>query len=96
VCPLQNGRQAHIFEGLEHYPTHDWSPTIGTALKTGYRWLEDVLRRLQAGEAIDLAGVDVHPQACLTRAAASAVGYRPLPRLVGLSRFPAVAAAAWK
>jgi hypothetical protein len=44
-------------------PTHDWSPAIGTALKAGYRWLDVYCAGWQQVRLIDLAAVDVHPQA---------------------------------
>jgi hypothetical protein len=47
-------------------PTHDWSPAIGTALKAGYRWLDAYCGGCRQVKPIDLACVDIHPQACMT------------------------------
>jgi hypothetical protein len=48
---------------------------IGTALKAGYRWLDVYCAGCGQVKSVDLAAVDVHPQAGLTRCcgAASAV-----------------------
>jgi hypothetical protein len=86
-------RCAAIIERWNAAPTHDWSPAIGTALKAGYRWLDVYCGGCRQVKAIDLASVDIHPQACLTSLILSlrcrqCGGYGPLPRLLGLSRFP--------
>jgi hypothetical protein len=39
---------------------------IGTALKAGYRWLDVYCGGCRQVQAVDLAAVDIHPQACLT------------------------------
>jgi hypothetical protein len=73
-------------------PTHDWSPAIGTALKAGYRWLDVYCGGCRRVKPIDLAAVDIHPQACLTSLILSlrcrqCGGHGPLAKLIGLSRF---------
>jgi hypothetical protein len=52
-------------------------------------------------KSVDLASVDIHPQACLTililmLRCRQCGGYGPLPKLVGLSRSPPRAVTAWK
>jgi hypothetical protein len=90
-------RCAAIVERWNAAPTHDWSPAIGTALKAGYRWLDVYCGGCRQVKPIDLAAVDVHPQACLTSLILSlrcrqCGGYGPLPKLIGLSRFLPVVA----
>jgi hypothetical protein len=80
-----------IVERWNAAPTHDWSPAIGTALKAGYRWLDVFCGGCCQVKAIDLASVDIHPQACLTSLILllrcwQCGGHGPLPQLVGLSR----------
>jgi hypothetical protein len=90
-------RCAAIVERWNAAPTHDWSPAIGTAVKAGYRWLDVYCSGCRQVKPIDLAAVDIHPQACLTSLILSlrcrqCGGHGPLPKLIGLSRFlPAVA-----
>jgi hypothetical protein len=55
-----------IIEAWNATPTHDWSPAIGTALKSGYRWLDVYCAGCRQVKPIDLATIDIHPQACLT------------------------------
>jgi hypothetical protein len=74
-------------------PTHDWSPAMGTALKSGYRWLDVYCAGCRQVKPIDLATIDIHPQACLTSLilllrCRQCGGQGPLPKLIGLSRFP--------
>jgi hypothetical protein len=76
---------------------HDWSPAIGSALTAGYRWLDVYCGGCRQVKPVDLAAVDIHPHACLTSLILSlrcgqCGGHGPLPRLVRLSRFPAVVA----
>jgi hypothetical protein len=90
-----------IIEAWNAAPTHDWSPAIGTALKSGYRWLDVYCTGCRQVKPIDLATIDIHPQACLTSLilllrCRQCGGNGPLPKLVGLSRFPPATAAAWK
>jgi hypothetical protein len=90
-----------IVERWNAAPTRDWSPAIGTALKAGYRWLEVYCPGCLQVKTVDLAAVDMHPQACLTSLILSlrcgqCGGHGPLPQLVGLSRFSPVRAAAFK
>jgi hypothetical protein len=59
-------RCAAIAERWNAAPTHDWSPAIGTALKAGYRWLDFYCGGCRQVKPVDLASVDIHPQACLT------------------------------
>jgi hypothetical protein len=73
------------------HQTHDWSPAIGTALKAGYRWLDVYCGGCRQVKPVDLASVDIHPQACLTSLilllrCRQCGGHGPLPQLVGLSR----------
>jgi len=94
-------RCAAIVERWNAAPTHDWSPAIGTALKAGYLWLDVYCGGCRLVKPIDLAAVDVHPQAGLTSLilmlwCCQRGGYGPLPRLVGLSRFPPRAIGTWK
>jgi hypothetical protein len=68
--------------------THDWSPAIGTALRAGYRWLDVYCAGCRQVKPIDLASVDIHPQACLTilimiLRCRQCCGHGPLLRLVG-------------
>jgi hypothetical protein len=67
-------------------------------LTAGYRWLDVYCGGCRQVKPIDLAAVDIHPQACLTsvilRLRRRQCGDGPLPQLVGLSRFPPVAAPA--
>jgi hypothetical protein len=72
---------------------HDWSSAIGTALVAGYRWLDVYCGGCRQVKLIDLASVDIHPQACLTSLilllrCRQCGGHGPLPQLVGLSRLP--------
>jgi hypothetical protein len=74
---------------------------IGTALKAGYRWLDVYCGGCRQVKPVDLAAIDIHPQACLTSLilmlrCRQCGGYGSLPRLVGLSRFSPVRAAAFK
>jgi hypothetical protein len=90
-----------IVECWNAAPTHDSSPAIGTALKAGYRWLDVYCGGCRQVKPIDLAAVDIHPQACLTSLILSlrcrqCGGHGPLPKLLGLSRFLPVRAAALK
>jgi hypothetical protein len=92
----ERDRCAHIVERWNDRPTHDWSPAIGTALKAGYRWLDVYCGGCRQVKSIDLASVDIHPQACLTSLilllrCRQCGGHGPLPKLIGLSCFPAVA-----
>jgi hypothetical protein len=94
-------RCAVIVKRWNAAPTHDWSPAIGTALKAGYRWLDVYCGGCRQVKPIDLAAVDIHPQAGLTSLilmlrCRQCGGNGPLPKLIGLSRFPPDAAAAWK
>jgi hypothetical protein len=82
-----------IVERWSAAPTHDWSPAIGTALTAGYRWLDVYCDGCRQVKPVDLAAVDIHPQACLTSLilmlrCRQCGGHGPLPKLVGLSRFP--------
>jgi hypothetical protein len=56
-------RCAAIVESWKAAPTHDWRRAIGTALKAGYRWLDVYCAGCRQVKPIDLATVDVHPQA---------------------------------
>jgi hypothetical protein len=94
-------RCAAIVECWNAAPTHDWSPAIGTALKAVYRWLDVYCGGCHQVKPVDLAAVDIHPQACLTSLILALKcrqcgGHGPLPRLVAVSRFPPAAAAALK
>jgi hypothetical protein len=94
-------RCTRIVETWNAAPTHDWSPAIGTALKADYRWLDIYCAGCQQVKPVDLAAVDIHPQACLTSLilmlrCRQCRGHGPLPQLIGLSRFPPVRAAAFK
>jgi hypothetical protein len=91
-------RCAAIVERWNAAPTHDWSPAIGTALTAGYRWLDVYCGGCRQVKPVDLAAVT---QACLTSLilmlrCRECGGHGPLPRLVQLSRFPAVRAVALK
>jgi len=59
-------RCAAIVERWNAAPTHDWSPAIATALKAGYRWLDVYCPGCWQAKPVDLASVDIHPQAGLT------------------------------
>jgi hypothetical protein len=59
-------RCAAIVERWNTAPTHDWPPAIGTALKAGYRWLDVYCGGCRQVKPVDLASVDIHPQAYLT------------------------------
>jgi hypothetical protein len=94
-------RCAAIVERWNAAPTHDWSPAIGTALKAGYRWLDVYCGGCRQVKPIDLAGVDIHPQAGVTSLilmlrCRQCGGHGPLPQLVGLSCFPPIARVATK
>jgi hypothetical protein len=72
-------------------------PAIGTALKAGYRWLDVYCGGCRQVKPIDLASIDIHPQACLTSLilllrCRQCGGHGPLPKLIGLSRFLPVVA----
>jgi hypothetical protein len=87
----ERGRCAAVVERWNAAPTHDWSPAIGTALKAGYRWLDVYCGGCRQVKPIDLAAVDVHPQACLTSLilmlhCRQCGGYGPLPQLIGVAR----------
>jgi hypothetical protein len=93
---VERERCAAIVERWNAAPTHDWSPAIGTALTAGYRWLDVYCGGCHQVKAVDLAAVDIHPQACLTSLilmlrCRQCGGHGPLLKLVGLSRFPPVA-----
>jgi hypothetical protein len=67
---------------------HDWSPAIGTALKSAYRWLDVYCAGCRQVKPIDLATIDIHPQACLTSLilllrCRQCGGHGPLPKLIG-------------
>jgi hypothetical protein len=70
-------------------------------LKAGYRSLDVDCGGCGQVKPVDLAAVDIHPQACLTSLilllrCRQCGGYGALPKLVGLSRVPPGAAAlAW-
>jgi hypothetical protein len=64
---VERQRYAAIVESWNAAPTHDWSPAIGTALKAGYRWLDVYCGGCRQVKPVDLAAVDIHPQACLNR-----------------------------
>jgi hypothetical protein len=81
-------RCTEIVERWNAAPTHNWSPAIGTALKAGYRWLDVYCAGCGQVKPIDLASVDIHPQAGLTSLilmlrCRQCAGYGPLPRLIG-------------
>jgi hypothetical protein len=89
-------RYIAIVERWNAAPTHDWSPAIGTALKAGYRWLDVYCGGRRLVKPINLAAIDIHPQACLTSLILSlrcrqCGSHGPMPQLMGLSCFPAVA-----
>jgi hypothetical protein len=72
-------------------PTHDWSPSIGTVLTAGYRWLKAYCAGCDQVKPIDLAAIDIHPRASLTSLTLllrcrQCHGCGPLPQLIGLYR----------
>jgi len=63
------------------------------ALTAGYGWLSLYCPGCSQVRDVDLAAIDRHPQACLTSLILSLPcdrcrGHGPLPRLMGLSKFP--------
>jgi hypothetical protein len=67
------------------------------ALKAGYRWLDVYCGGCRLVKPIDLAAIDIHPQASLTSLILSLQcrqcgRHGPMPQLIGLSRFPPVVA----
>jgi hypothetical protein len=61
-----------------------------TALKAGYRWLDVYCGDCGQVKPIDLASVDINPQACLTSLilmlrCRQCGGHGPLPKLIVLS-----------
>ena len=72
-------------------PTHDWSPSIGTVLTAGYRWLEAYCAGCGQVKPVDLAAFDIHPRASLTSLTLllrcrQCHGCGPLPQLISLYR----------
>jgi hypothetical protein len=80
-------RCAAVVERWNAAPTHDWSPAIGIALKAGYRWLDVYCGGCRQVKAVDLASVDMHPQARLTSLILMYEN-RPAPRRTGPSPAP--------
>jgi hypothetical protein len=63
----------------------------------GSRWVDVYCGGFRQVKPVDIASVDIHPQACLTSLilllrCRQCGGQGPLPRLVGLSRFTPVVA----
>jgi len=66
LTAAERARCVAIIESWNAAPTHDWSPAIGTALTAGYRWLEVYCDGCRQLKPVDLASIDIHPQAGLT------------------------------
>jgi hypothetical protein len=65
-------RCERIVEAWNRRPSHDWSPTIGAALKAGYRWLSVYCPGCGQIATVDLERID--------RQHRGAPGSRRLPR----------------
>jgi hypothetical protein len=86
-------RCERIVEAWNRRPSHDWSPTIGAALKAGYHWLSVYCPGCRQIAAVDLERIDRHPWAGLTSLILSlrckrCLGNGPLVQLRGVARLP--------
>jgi hypothetical protein len=79
---------------VEQTPGGHWPPTPNED-----RWLGVYCAGCRQVKPIDIASIDIHPQACLTGLilllrCRQCGGHGPLPNLIGLSRVPPATAAA--
>jgi hypothetical protein len=71
-----------------------WSPTIGGAILGGHPWLEVYCPGCGTSRAIDIRTIDRHPEASVAslviglKCSWCRGGRAPMPRLLGLHRYP--------
>ena len=80
-----------LVQAANNRPSQDWSPTVGAALKAGYRWLNVYCAGCGQVAPVDLEAIDRHPWTGLTGLILSLRCDRcqrngPFPQLLHLSR----------